>query len=96
MAKSKVGLTREDSPYTEQECEEIISKLEALLDGELEGQSQEEIQRMIDNCEYCMEQYNLERSIRNVIRNGFSGIAASKNLLTNIRQRLNLNGSDNR
>jgi hypothetical protein len=31
-----VGLNREGSPYSEEECEDIIAKLEAMLDGELE------------------------------------------------------------
>ena len=58
------------------------------MDGELEDENEEEVRRMIDDCEYCMEQYNLERSIRGVIKNGFNNVFASQNLITNIRDKI--------
>ncbi len=90
---NKFGLERDDSPYSKEECEDIIGKLEALMDGELEDESEQEVRKMIEDCEYCMEQYNLERSIRGIIKNGFNNVFASQNLLTNIRDKIKSLGS---
>jgi anti-sigma factor (TIGR02949 family) len=84
----KVGLAREGSPYTEAECEDIIHKLEALLDGELDPSKEEEVRKMVEGCEYCLEQYNLEKSLRSIIKKGFNNIFVSHNLLANIRSKL--------
>ncbi|MDX2062452.1 MAG: hypothetical protein SFY70_05280 [Bacteroidia bacterium] len=83
--QERVGLHREGSPYSEQECEQIISKLEQLLDGELDSQKAAEVNQMVASCEYCFEQYNIERSIRSLIKNGFKNVMASANLVKNIK-----------
>jgi anti-sigma factor (TIGR02949 family) len=85
-----VGLRREGSPYSEQECENIIQQLEALMDGDLDPAKEKEVRQMVEGCEYCMEQYNLEKSLRRLIRNGFNNIFVSHNLLSNIRRKLNI------
>jgi len=83
--KPNVGLKREGSPYSEQECEEIIQKLEALLDGELDQEKEAEVQQLVENCEYCLEQYNVEQSIRKLIRKGFTNIKGPSSLVSSIR-----------
>lgn len=82
------GLNRNDSPYTEAECDEIITKLEQLLDGEMDDQNQEEVLEMINNCQYCLEQYNIEKSIRGLVKNGIKNFRVSGNLLNTIRNRI--------
>jgi mycothiol system anti-sigma-R factor len=82
------GLTKEGSPYTEEECEEIITKLEAMLDGELDEEKQKEVEELVQNCEYCLEQYNVERSIRSMIRRGFDNISSSGTLVNNIKDKI--------
>jgi len=92
--KVKVGLQREGSPYSEAECEEIIGKLESLLDGQLDGHEKAQAEALVKDCEYCMEQYNLERSIRKVIKNGYNNIFGAKNILHGIRDRIRHQASD--
>lgn len=87
--KQNVGLKREGSPYSEKECEEIIQKLEALLDGELDQEKEAEVQELVENCEYCLEQYNVEQSIRHLIRKGFSNIKGPSSLVSSIRSTIN-------
>ena len=79
------GLKRPDSPYSEVECEEIIAKLEQLLDGELEPHRQEEVIEMIQSCNYCLEQYNIEKSVRNLVKTGFKNFKMSNNLISSIK-----------
>lgn len=93
------GLRRPDSPYTEEECEEIISKLEQLLDGELEPTRQQEVIDLIQSCNYCLEQYNIEKSVRNLIKNGFKNFKMSNNLISSIKTSIRnarRNNSNNR
>jgi hypothetical protein len=60
LSSNRFGVNSPESPYTPEECEEIISKLEALLDGELDPEKQKEVEDMIHSCEFCLEQYNIE------------------------------------
>ena len=84
----KVGLNRDGSPYSQQECEEIISKLEQLLDGELDTQKEKDFVNMVNSCEYCLEQYRIEKSIRQLLKSGFKNIMASANLIKNIKENI--------
>lgn len=79
------GLKRPDSPYSEEECDEIIQKLEQLLDGELDTNRQDEVVQMIQSCNYCLEQYNIEKSVRSLVKNGFKNFKMSNNLITSIK-----------
>jgi anti-sigma factor (TIGR02949 family) len=82
----RVGVHKDGSPYSEAECEQIIAKLEELLDGELDAAKTQEVNEMVNNCEYCFEQYNLERSLRSLVKNGFKNVMASANLVRNIKE----------
>lgn len=70
----KIGLYRPDSPYSEQECEAIIQKLELFLDGQLKGKEKSEVERLIAECEYCAEQYNFERRLRHLLSQSWKRI----------------------
>lgn len=74
----KLGVFRENSPYTEEECEEIIKQLEELLDGALPPDEQQKVLNRIENCEYCLEQYKIEKSFRQALKEGFQQFANSK------------------
>ncbi|MDW8089470.1 MAG: hypothetical protein RMJ49_06955 [Bacteroidia bacterium] len=63
----KMGVYRPDSPYSQAECESIIQKLELFLDGQLHGKARAEVERLIADCEYCAEQYKLEKRLRQLL-----------------------------
>jgi anti-sigma factor (TIGR02949 family) len=84
----KVGVHRADSPYSEEECEEIIAQLEMLLDGELDPEKEKQVAKMVEDCEYCMEQYNIERKFRKLIKNGLNAVKFSGNLASGIMERI--------
>jgi anti-sigma factor (TIGR02949 family) len=86
--KLKTGVYREGSPYSAQECEDIITKLEALLDGALDPGSEQDIMDMVNGCEYCLEQYKIEKSIRKLIKTGFQNVDISKSLVQSIKEKI--------
>jgi anti-sigma factor (TIGR02949 family) len=88
ITANRFGVNSPGSPYTPEECEEIISKLEALLDGELDPQKQKEVEDMIRSCEFCLEQYNIEKSIRKIVKLGLKNLFISKNLVANIKNQI--------
>jgi anti-sigma factor (TIGR02949 family) len=81
-----VGVHREGSPYTDQECEDIIGKLEQMLDGELDMNKEKNFVDMVNSCEYCLEQYKIEKSMRKLIKTGFKNVMVSNDLVNNIKQ----------
>lgn len=85
----RVGLYRPDSPYSEQECEEIIQKLELFLDGQLQGKAKEEVERLISQCEYCAEQYSFERRLRDILKRGWNTLSTeAQDIVARVRRRI--------
>lgn len=86
--KLGVGLNRPDSPYTDQECEEIIDKLEQWLDGELDAAKEQEFIDKVNNCEYCLEQIKVEKSLREAIKTGYRNLKMDTGLIGSIKSRI--------
>nr|BAL55937.1 hypothetical protein HGMM_F32H02C10 [uncultured Bacteroidetes bacterium] len=85
----KVGVYRPDSPYSEKECEEIIQKLELFLDGQLKGKEKEEVEQLIQQCEYCAEQYQFERKLRTLLSRSWQHISQeAQDIVANVRRRI--------
>lgn len=81
----RVGIYRDGSPYTDNECDEIIAKLEQLLDGELDTQKQQDVVQMVNNCDYCLEQYRIEKSLRQLVKEGFRNLMVKTTLVQSIK-----------
>lgn len=82
---SKLGVYREDSPYSQEECDLIIKQLEELLDGELSEEEQSSIIKRIESCEYCLEQYKIEKSFRQILKDGVLNFTNNV-IINNIKQ----------
>ncbi|GIV44647.1 MAG: hypothetical protein KatS3mg035_1770 [Bacteroidia bacterium] len=82
---SKFGVYREDSPYSQEECDIIIRQLEELLDGELPEEEQANIIKRIESCEYCLEQYKIEKSFRQLLKDGVLNFTNNV-IINNIKQ----------
>lgn len=85
MEKKGVGLRAPQSPYSDQECDEIIAKLEDLLDGRLDDTQKAEFEEMVNNCQYCLEQYKIEKSLRQLVKEGFNNVVMSNRLVSSIK-----------
>ena len=84
-----VGVYRTDSPYSQQECEEIIQKLELFLDGQLKGKDKQEVERLIQQCEYCAEQYSFEKRIRNLLARSWKQLSSdTQDIIASVRRRI--------
>jgi len=91
LHKKGTGVHKNGSPYSDKECEEIIRKLGEMLDGELDNQKDPEFIQMVESCEYCLEQYEMERSFRNLIKlkiAGFNSRVKENTLISSIKERL--------
>ena len=86
--KKQIGVRREGSPYSDQECEEIIDKLEQLLDGELDVDREKDFLEKVNNCQYCLEQYKIEKSFRSLIKKGFQNVQLSSDLVQTIKAKI--------
>lgn len=84
----KVGVHRPESPYTDVECEEIIARLEQLLDGEMDKEEEQHFLETVTNCEYCLEQYNIEKSFRKLLKTGLNNVLHSSSLIFNIKSKI--------
>ncbi|MCX7606947.1 MAG: hypothetical protein N2170_06765 [Bacteroidia bacterium] len=85
----RIGLYRPDSPYSAQECEEIILKLELFLDGQLRGKAKEEVEQLIAQCEYCAEQYSFEKRLRQLLSRSWRHISdETQEIITRVRRRI--------
>lgn len=49
-------------------CAELLAKLEAYLDGALEGDSRDELEQHIAECFPCADRASLERQLRTLIK----------------------------
>lgn len=83
-----MGLKSPNSPYTEEECEEIITKLEEMLDGALEPEVEQKVMALVDKCQFCLEQYRIEKVLRNMIKSGYQNFLVSQQLVSRIRSRI--------
>ncbi len=84
-----VGVYRPDSPYSQQECEEIIQKLELFLDGQLKGKDKKEVERLIQQCQYCAEQYSFEKRIRNLLTRSWKQLSSdTQDIIASVRRRI--------
>lgn len=84
-----IGIYRPDSPYSEQECEEIIQKLELFLDGQLHGKAKEEVEQLIAQCEYCAEQYQFEKRLREMLSRSWRAFSAeAQEIVARVRRRI--------
>lgn len=82
---NEYGVRRPNSPYTSEECEQIIQELEELLDGEISSEKATSIQEKINSCEFCLEQYNLERSFRALLKAKISQTIDSNQALKSLQ-----------
>lgn len=85
-----VGLKREGSPYSDTECDDIIRKLEAMLDGDESILKDDDFMDQVNNCQYCLEQYEIEKSFKELIKSKLKGLMVSNSLVQSIKDKLSI------
>ncbi|HEX6247059.1 MAG TPA: mycothiol system anti-sigma-R factor [Nocardioidaceae bacterium] len=59
------------NPFDEahdQHCSEILQRMFFFIDNELERADCDEIQHHLDECQPCLEKYNLERTVKALVQ----------------------------
>ena len=51
------------------DCNEVIAKLEVLLDGELDQEVEAQLIKEIKDCPGCLEHYNVDKSFKDFLQN---------------------------
>lgn len=54
---------------TDEPCSDVLGELYTFLDGELDDQARIRITAHLDDCSPCLEAYDFEADLRNVIAN---------------------------
>ena len=54
---------------TSSECQEVLARLYSFLDGELTETRRQKIQHHLDACSPCLEAYEFEAELRQMIAN---------------------------
>ena len=62
------GIYHPKSPYTPQECEAILIAMEALLDGTATEEQRIFIEKKLEECPYCFEQWQIEKTLRQLLK----------------------------
>lgn len=56
-----------DETYREDDCGQVLHRLYHFLDGELTEERRAEIRRHLDACEPCLEAFDFEVELRQVV-----------------------------
>ena len=54
---------------TSSECQEVLTRLYTFLDGELTEERRMKIRRHLDDCSPCLEAYEFEAELRQMVAN---------------------------
>ena len=57
------------------DCRYVLQKVDAFLDGELTEADADEVRRHLDACEHCLDQADVEATLRKVVRRCRRGVA---------------------
>jgi anti-sigma factor (TIGR02949 family) len=72
-------------------CKDFITKLDLVLDGESTKEDIEYLQKHINQCAPCYDHYNLEKSIKEVIKHKIAQRPVPSCLIDNIRNNIKNN-----
>lgn len=75
--------TDPDEGHTD--CSVVIRQVWALLDGELNGSTRDELRQHLDQCPACLRHYGVEERIKNLIATKCSGDKAPDSLRARLR-----------
>lgn len=70
------------------DCSEILQRVYVFIDDELEGASVEEIEQHLDECGPCLDQFDLERSVKKIVHRSCTGEHAPEGLRERVLLRI--------
>ena len=56
------------TPHSYNQCQKLIERLEAFIDGELSPEEAQKLRKQIDECPNCCQQYLQEKNFRELLK----------------------------
>lgn len=69
-------------------CQRCLELLQLMTDGEASAEEEKEFNKHIDDCLPCYETYNLEKSIKEMLRTKLEKKQVPDDLIQSIRQKI--------
>ena len=69
-------------------CQECLELLELITDGEASPEEEKQFHKHIDECLPCFETYNLEESIKEMLRTKLEKKQVPEDLIQSIKQKI--------
>lgn len=69
-------------------CEETFRRLDDYLDRELSGGERALVERHLDSCAECADEYRFEASVLDALREKLDGLRVPRGLVDRVRARL--------
>ena len=69
-------------------CQECLNLLELITDGEASPEEVKQFRKHIDDCLPCFETYNLEESIKEMLRTKLEKKQVPEDLIQSIKQKI--------
>jgi len=76
--------------YGRTDCSEALLRVYEFLDGELDANDCAKIQEHLDECAPCLEEYNLDTTLKALIRRSCGAEHAPDTLRTTIMSRISM------
>jgi len=69
-------------------CQRCLELLELITDGEASPEEERQFRKHIDDCLPCLETYNLEKSIKEMLRNKLEKKQVPEDLILSIKEKI--------
>jgi mycothiol system anti-sigma-R factor len=70
------------------DCGEVLKRVYSFIDNELESASVDEIRQHLEECGPCLEQFDLERSLKKLVHRSCTGEHAPEGLRERVLLRI--------
>ncbi|MCS7077522.1 MAG: zf-HC2 domain-containing protein [Bacteroidia bacterium] len=70
------------------DCDEVIRKLNMILDGEIAKEEETKLLHHIDDCNNCLEQYHIEKSFKELLKSKLQNLSVSVSLIQSIKDKI--------
>lgn len=77
----------------ENECMKILGMLDSVLDEEVSKEQQDAFHNHLEQCMPCYEKYNLDRSVKELLRSRCTHAPVPDNLVEEIRTQISKSNS---
>jgi len=67
------------------DCDKVMKQIELALDGQLNTVEEQQLLRSLEECNYCMKKYHIEKSFKDLIISSIKKKCAPQYLIDQIK-----------